>query len=252
MHRSLTLFFTCAALLWSSTCFAVLGELGHNNGANDNPHNLSSLSGNAKEADTETQICIFCHTPHSARANTPLWGRPDPTGPGGGFQIRAGLYISDIVTDTEYSTANDYPNGTSKLCLSCHDGVTAMGILSGNEIVMKSGSDYAAAVELTTSHPISFIYNATVVAYLDTVTPPGSYILPAAGSGYLEIDSAGITRVQCTSCHQPHQDTKGTGSGIYPFWKGDGLASDYDPVCQACHASTPGIPGGIGEHQYNP
>jgi mono/diheme cytochrome c family protein len=228
----------CATLLWGNSSQAV-GELGANNGDNSNPHNLSSLSRNSKKADTETQICIFCHTPHGAVANAPLWGRPDPTG---SFGIRAGLGISEIVNTTLYSTDADYPNGSSKLCLSCHDGVTAMGILANGEMIDMSGGN-ALEIDLTISHPISFVYNSDVKNYLGA-----SYTLPT-DSSYLD----GSLRVQCTSCHQPHQDTRGAG-GVYPFWrKGNGDAADYGLVCQECHTSTPTLPGipGTKEHQYN-
>lgn len=234
IYLFLILFF--APLLWQSSSQAA-GELGEGNGFNSNPHNLSSRSGNTKKADTETQICIFCHTPHGALANAPLWGRPDPTG---SFAIRAGLGISDpaIVNTTLYSTAADYPNGASKLCLSCHDGVTAIGILAnGDEIVMSGGN--AIGIDLAISHPVSFIYNSDVEIHLGTA----SYNVPTVASGY--IDSA--ERVQCTSCHQPHQDTRQGGSN-YPFWRvGTGTAGDYDTVCNACHVAAPPT---YTEHAY--
>lgn len=242
MKRHRLFLITALTLLWSANCIAAPGELGDNGGNNKNPHNLSSrntLVGNTKMASTETQICIFCHTPHGATANAPLWGRPDP---GGTFSIRAGLQISNstIVNTTLYGNTtdpNEYPNGASKLCLSCHDGVTALGILSdGYEIEMVS-TDLATAINLTTSHPVSFIYIDSVVTHLNNYYGAGSYKLPAAG--YLD----GSDRVQCTSCHQPHQDTRngGTNPNDLPFWRvGDGdPAADYDPVCQACHAPTP-------------
>lgn len=238
MKRFFFLILICATLLWNETSHAI-GDLGENNGFNSNPHNLSSRSTNTKKADIETQICVFCHTPHGAVANAPLWGRPDPTG---SFAIRAGLGISDpgIVNTTLYSITAEYPNGASKLCLSCHDGVTAMGIVAnGPEIAMSGGN--ALEVDLAISHPISFVYNTDVIDHLGT-----SYTLPTDPS-YLDSSF----RVQCTSCHQPHKDTKGTG-GTYPFWRrGNGGVADYDPVCQECHkAPTPSIPG-TKEHQYN-
>lgn len=260
MKRYLLLFITSLTLLWSASCIAAPGELGDNGGINTNPHNLSSLSGNdAYKAvaqappGKETQICIFCHTPHGARPQTTLWSRPDPTNMGS-FPIRTGLFIDDdpdIVNVTRYSesysASSDYPNGTSKLCLSCHDGVTAMGILAnGNEIDMTLStlSGRSSAIDLSFSHPISFVYNDTVVGYLETQSP-GSYIFPGANSAYLETRD-GKTWVQCTTCHQPHQDTMAT-NGL-PFWR----AADYDTVCLACHQSdTYGLPG-PKEHQYNP
>jgi len=41
-------------------------------------HNLSvSGPGNIK-ATSESEICIFCHAPHNARPDKPLWNRVDP------------------------------------------------------------------------------------------------------------------------------------------------------------------------------
>ena len=226
----------CMTLLWGSTSLAIYdGSLGADGGANPNPHNLSSASTSAsgKNADTETQICIFCHTPHSARSVAPLWGRPDSSQT---FSIRAGLQISNaaIVNTTLYSVTADYPNGATKVCLSCHDGVTAMGILAnGDEIAMSGGN--ALGIDLTTSHPVSFVYNSAVQTFLGA-----AYKWPT--SAYLSTDSGGKTWVQCTICHQPHQDTKGFGGGIYPFWRvGSGSLADYDTVCLSCHTSTPSI-----------
>lgn len=237
-------FIISTILLWNTPSQAVYdGTLGADGGYNPNPHNLSSRSSNSKKADTETQICIFCHTPHGARSIAPLWGRPDSDSTAT-FGIRAGLQISNaaIVDTTLYSTAADYPNGATKVCLSCHDGVTAMGILAnGDEIEM--ASDLATEIDLTTSHPVSFVYNSAVKNFLG-----GAYIWPT--TAYLDSES----RVQCTTCHQPHQDTIGFGGGSYPFWRvGSGSAADYGAVCQSCHTSTPSIPTlpGTKEHQYN-
>ena len=227
------LFIIGMTLLWDSTSLAIYdGTLGADGGANPNPHNLSSLSSNSKEAQTETQICIFCHIPHGARSVAPLWGRPDSTET---FNIRAGLQISDpaIVNTTLYSTAADYPNGATKLCLSCHDGVTAMGILAnGDEIDMSGGN--ALGIDLTTSHPVSFVYDSVVRDYLE-LQSPGSY-QPWPPTAYLDSEY----RVQCTICHQPHQDTIGFGGGTYPFWRvGSGSQADYNTVCNSCHTSIP-------------
>ncbi|MDH3389653.1 MAG: hypothetical protein OEN02_17340, partial [Gammaproteobacteria bacterium] len=40
-------------------------------------HNLSTTSPGTVAAVSETQICVFCHTPHQAEAipNAPLWNR---------------------------------------------------------------------------------------------------------------------------------------------------------------------------------
>lgn len=245
MKRYLFLILFGATLLWHSSSLAV-GELGENNGANSNPHNLSSLSGNTKKALTETQICIFCHTPHGARPQSTLWSRPDPSSMGtfptfsepGSVQDPSGILginnagISGTTLYGNNTSPNEYPNGASKLCLSCHDGVTAMGILAtGDELDMVGGA--AIGINLAISHPISFVYNSAVQTYLNTLGKTDVYKWPT--TAYLD----GASRVQCTICHQPHQDTK-TATYILPFWRGAGTndVTEYNAICNACHTST--------------
>jgi len=123
--------------------------LGYMGGSNANPHNLSRQSSNAiKAANTgdpvETEICIFCHVPHGATAQSTLWSRPDPSRMGSfpifdnnrvivqndQFIQDLGIDDPDIVATTKYDANQlygEYPNGATKMCLSCHDGATAAG-----------------------------------------------------------------------------------------------------------------------------
>lgn len=234
-------------LLWATSSHAV-GELGENGGANSNPHNLSSLSGNSKKALTETQICVFCHIPHGAMPQTTLWSRKDPdlmgsfptfTEPASVQDPSGILGINDIgiVNTTLYGNntyPNEYPNGASKLCLSCHDGVTAMGILANNDEFDIVGNATAMAVDLSVSHPISFVYNLDVKNYLNALPKIDKYTFPT--SAYLD----GNSRIQCTVCHEPHTDTK-EGTYPLPFWRNAGknanAEADYDAICAACHST---------------
>lgn len=102
-------------------------------------HNLSSTSSNVVKADTAQanpritsgakEICVFCHTPHGStlqdEANTtiaaPLWNRRVKNTTYTGYT--SSTLDADIV-DANY-TGN--PAGSSKLCLSCHDGTIAIG-----------------------------------------------------------------------------------------------------------------------------
>lgn len=263
MKRYLLFVITGAILLWNSSgqAVGVPGSLGENGGANSNPHNLSSLSGNTKKALTETQICIFCHTPHGARPQTTLWSRPNPSSMGtfptfaepSSVQDPSGILgindagISGTTLYGNNTSPNEYPNGASKLCLSCHDGVTAMGILaSGDELDMVGGA--AIGIDLAVSHPISFVYNSTVQTYLNTLGKTDTYKWPT--SAYLSTDSAGKTWVQCTICHQPHQDTK-NATYILPFWRGAGTndITEYNAICSACHTTTYNN-ATLPDHQY--
>jgi Doubled CXXCH motif (Paired_CXXCH_1) len=90
-------------------------------------HNLSVNGPGATKAtagSSVSQVCVFCHTPHNAgRGVGPLWNKR----------------LSDA-TYTPYSSSSlsanaiqgilNQPGGSSKLCLSCHDGTLAIGSVS--------------------------------------------------------------------------------------------------------------------------
>ena len=150
------------------------------------------------------------------------------------------------------------------MCLSCHDGVTAIGLLSdGTTINMLGGTklvDFpsaAAAIigedsttnsDLSTSHPVSFVYDTNVLAdlvgYNSAGYGAGSYVLP---DGTVDTPLDGQNRMQCTTCHDPHDDTRDATTP--PFWRQTG-ANAYDDVCNACHTVIPGV--GPGDHQIPP
>ena len=204
-----------------------------------NAHNLSSTSTNAVRAATETRICVFCHTPHGAVAQTALWNRNDPDSMGS-FPLysSATLNIDDagIVDLSGYNTT-DYPNGASRMCLSCHDGVTAIGeVVNGTTINMTHDTlnDYGSGtIDLATSHPISFVFDAAVRDAINSAEGGTNYQL----SGNAKVATDDANQMQCTTCHDPHNDTRNAGVYDLPFWSnfsGDDLA-DYDNTCQACH-----------------
>ena len=249
MKRYIFLLIAGATLLWNTSSHAAgpPGSLGEGDGANSNPHNLSAVVGNTNPkkaltqdpAGKEMQICIFCHTPHGATPSSTLWNRLNPTGPNGDgtfplfTQGTLGIADSTIVVRSEYGQG-EYPNGASKLCLSCHDGVTAMGILAnGTEIEMTGNGFTAGTINLATSHPISFKYTANYLTDLNTFRT-STYTLPTT----IPLDRD--NRVQCTICHEPHLDTN-DGTYTLPFWrtahKKPTQAEDYSAVCDECHVT---------------
>jgi cytochrome c553 len=231
-------------LLWSTSSLAVPQKLGDPIATNTNPHNLSSSSAsaiNANGGETD-EICIFCHTPHSASSRGALWNRPDITTPlgGGSFPIYGVVTPSDtILIDTiaaaDYNQGGQYPNGATRLCLSCHDGVTAIGEViptSGGVIAPSLGPMTTMVIDLSTSHPISFVYNAAVETVLDDKPTPGANFYKLPSPGILDDQS----RMQCTSCHDPHLDTNEPGYTL-PMWRnytGDENL-DYEGTCGECH-----------------
>lgn len=259
LRRSFTLLLTCALLLWGAYTIAAPGELGDNQAQNNNPHNLSSLSTTPGgetdvKATNTTEICVFCHIPHGGTPQTILWGRAAPGGMGS-FPLYSAtprdgsgvLGIADptISGSSKYTaaeaSAGNYPNGASKLCLSCHDGLTALGVWNGDvEFVVSPGfMPTSGIIDLTTSHPISFYYTSAIKDAINALpSKTATYTMPTTVP--LEVDSAsGNTRVQCTICHEPHKDTK-EGGYTLPFWRNASgtpgqEANDYDAICNDCH-----------------
>lgn len=236
----------------------------------DNQHNLSNQSTNAIKAQPSgtggtDRVCVFCHVPHSATPDSTLWSRPDPA------TVSFPLYAQPLVikgdlgapagaqTRSQYSNADPsaYPNGASRMCLSCHDGVTAIGLMSDNTTINMLGgtnlNDFgsSAIIDLSTSHPVSFVYDSAVLADLISVYGPGSYVLPDTGDA-VDTPLDGQSRMQCTTCHDPHNDTSLDGGGLPPFWRQTSVVfvDEYDDVCNACHTDAGFTLGGpSGDHQ---
>jgi hypothetical protein len=215
------------------------------------------------------QICIFCHTPHSAEpVDGPLWNRIDPAGPfplyGGSLAIKDS-YGAGIQAQAQYGTGT-YPNGSSRLCMSCHDGVTAIGVgllRDGSDIAMVGSAGHeldpdgslfdslSTVIDLATSHPISFVYSDTVAGLIeaayDAQFGAGSYFQgPSAFDPAVSSPLDRQERMQCTTCHNPHYDTRLSDPLRPPFWQntfGSNATEEYQNVCNQCHLGTPaGVP----------
>src|SRR5512138_3110561 len=78
-------------------------------------HNMSVSGPGTVKASSESEICIFCHTPHNTNPTGPLWNRAD----------QGSNYI--LYTSSTTQASPGQPDGASFLCLSCHDGTIALG-----------------------------------------------------------------------------------------------------------------------------
>jgi hypothetical protein len=215
-----------------------------------NKHNFSfsNLSVNYRALPTNdnpsypqsTQICIFCHTPHHSSSEGPLWNRKATTKT---FKHYSSATLS--IDDPALRAVSEYgqPNGSSRLCLSCHDGVTALGAVFTTPFSMtpqpiaftdvkggRSGTGVAIAYETFSSHhPVSFNYNANVVTLLQGLGK--NYFYPPRNN----IKTDKLERMQCTTCHDPHQDKSDVPDPTTPFW----VTGTYEAVCSACHNIDP-------------
>ena len=177
-------------------------------------HNLSVSGPGDLRAATESDICIFCHAPHHATADGPLWNHK----------------MSVVANYTPYYSSTlkakvDQPTGASKLCLSCHDGTVALGMVYSRSaaIAMQPGANTISAgraligTDLSAHHPVSFNYDSAL---------PNSELLDAATLVQeVRLDRNG--QMQCTSCHDAHNNQFGD------FLVKNNTAS---ALCLDCHA----------------
>ena len=180
----------------------------------DTKHNLSAGGPGPVKAVSETQICIFCHAPHRASGQAPLWNREDS---------RAN-YI--VYTSPTLDAALGQPTGSSRLCLSCHDGTIALGNVSsesgeiqfeGGTIFLPSGHSLITT-DLGDDHPISFIYDDALALSDQELR------IPSALPPTIPLDHE--SRMQCASCHDAHNDDFGSFLRESPL---------FSPLCLGCH-----------------
>jgi len=184
------------------------------------PHDLSASGTGTLKASTESGVCIFCHTVHRANGEQPLWNHA----------------MSSVTNYIVYQSPTlkavvGQPNGSSRLCLSCHDGTVALGMVSsrsnpirmqGGATVMPSTSPGYLGTDLSGDHPISFVYDQALVAAL--AGTDGALNAPPTGTGPVRLDQN--NEMQCTSCHDPHNNQYGN------FLVMDNTGS---AMCTVCH-----------------
>ncbi len=176
-------------------------------------HNLSTSGPGEIRAESEEQVCIFCHAPHSTSGSTPLWNRD--------FSVTN----YTIYESSTFDAAPGQPTGSSKLCLSCHDGTIALGrVLSRADRIRMTSGDFIPAgltnlgTDLSDDHPVSFYYTAGLAASDQQLRYPNT--LPPD----VKLDPSG--QLQCTACHDPHHNK-------YRMFL---TVSDlFGALCTACH-----------------
>ena len=218
-------------LIFFCFCIILISPVLLSAGLMNTKHNLSVSGQGEARAFSETEICIFCHTPHNAYPVTPLWNH----------ELSAVENYINYWSPTlkSYTSQAEAPpiDGFSKLCLSCHDGTVALGAVSSREEPIETFSEFLdigfqgyLGTDLSGGHPISIVFDTALVKLRNEdphimhlnwpINDPDVRLYPTQGRQY---------GVQCTSCHDPHGG-KG-GPDAPPFWR----KSITDDVCLVCH-----------------
>ncbi|MHC4924391.1 MAG: cytochrome c3 family protein [Planctomycetota bacterium] len=182
----------------------------------DAPASRGGTEGTAHDFSDEAwgsgQSCQYCHVMHEAEntlTDVPLWNHETTTAT---FDVYASNTLDGTIGQ---------PSGVSKMCLSCHDGTVAIDSYAGG-----SGSTYIPASalidpDLTDDHPLS-------VTYEDA---KDTGLRPDDGTG-ASVSFAGSTlplyanRVECSTCHNVHDDSNGK------FLR---ISNAGSALCLVCH-----------------
>jgi predicted CXXCH cytochrome family protein len=205
MHDYIIAPLLCLAVVLSVTSSAAIA------GITDTKHNLSKSGPGTIKATSEERICVFCHTPHNAFPQTPLWNK----------NIEARNYT--LYSSTTMVAAMSLPTGPSRLCLSCHDGTLALGevrkpssAIAMSTQYISSGSSFLGTT-LEKNHPVSFSYYSSL---------PNSELHPVPPT---ELLFYGNGVIHCSTCHDPHDNIN------KKFLRVNSVNSQ---LCILCHAIT--------------
>ena len=140
-----------ALVLTASSAFAFQAAV-TTNGITGTAHDIPG-------AASTGQKCVFCHTPHNPRVAAPLWNR---NAMNGGSAITT-VYNSPSLTAAGKG-ASIGVDSVSGFCMSCHDGVTAMGDVKNKATVGNTAIENVAANRLGV---LSSLNTSTVAAFTD-------------------------------------------------------------------------------------
>lgn len=228
-----TLVALLAVLCASASVFALAGNIAATK------HNLSAGNPNSANVNSdESEICVFCHTPHNARIKAPLWNR-DASASGTTYTLYTKSTSSTI--DGTSDTLTPDSSNISMLCLSCHDGTISLGaivnnygdtdpVMSGAHVATTgvvgalTSSSALLGNDLSNDHPVAITYNTTP-GDLNSVDAAGK----VGACQLYKTETTGEWKVECASCHAVHG--KPTGGGD-PFLRKDNAGS---ALCLECH-----------------
>lgn len=211
-------------------------------------HDLSITGANTAasglRSSDQTEICIFCHTPHAAikNDNIPLWNHNLSAA------ANYGTYSSPTMnaTPADFGGVDATTAAVSNLCMSCHDGTVALNSLSnvsnnrptstfsGTGMIPAGATNLGTGVNaLKDDHPVNFTYDAALVT-ADQGTAASAFLtVPASTSKVTGANGASVTlyssKVQCASCHDPHTSADAGGKAFLR------VTMDASKLCLTCH-----------------
>lgn len=167
----------------------------------------SGLIGSAHDFSKDgasRDLCLPCHTPHITATQAPL-------------------LISDNAATTQPTRAYPSPAGqldaASLVCLSCHDGTVARDVYAGAHAASwsdLSGRSLRRDEVRVTNHPVGIRYPDGERGYHSSAS--------VESGGRIKLPNG---RIQCTTCHDPHNRNKQPSMLV--------ISNDRSRLCLSCH-----------------
>lgn len=195
------------------------------------PVSAGTITGSAHDFTASAwsggRICVACHAPHKSDtgvADAPLWS-----------------HASSAATYTLYSSPTlkatiAQPGGSSKLCLSCHDGTVAVNSFGGVTGTSMISSANNLGTNLKSSHPIGFNYNTALATANGSLHDPASKSVTIGSGSQTKTGTIGSVllyggQMECGSCHDVHNTftVGGAGTGLVK------VDQSGSKICLSCH-----------------
>jgi hypothetical protein len=273
--KKITSVLTTVALVTTSASLAFAG-MGAGTGVNGSVHDINFLvtQGKSYKKDDFQRVCVFCHTPHNALPNgsvpAPLWNHEPSKLP---TSLQPYIWAAPANTAITINTADPLV-GPSRLCMACHDGLTAVdahgsaGTDNNGNTTLKAAlpgttdpvlpgvTDKRYIDDLTITHPIGFKYADAVAARNrsgrpDEIVPATSYFLSDVPPDSTHNRTGGNSALKqisetlygkdgwftCASCHDVHNTnnvSSPAGKNVTPNYFL--WATEKDSIiCLSCH-----------------
>lgn len=228
------------------------------------------------------EVCVFCHTPHGANPGM----RPDTLWDGSSFTnaapatgkpfmlwnravVNAPTTGYNLYTSSSMSQSMTQVWTYSLMCMSCHDGVSAINVLHNQPNDMFDDNadglvdpittadqigdvennpanigdrwpgDGLTVTDLSNDHPVSFDYTISQgnkplglkAATNGFVTDPKLRLFPNPTDL-----AAGNVAMECTTCHDVHNEGSPDGVGPYAYkYPFLAVTSAGSYICTRCH-----------------
>ena len=123
------------------------------------------------------------------------------------------------------------PDGISKMCLSCHDGIIAPATYGNHSrAAAYVFSQNVMGTVPSSDHPISFVYDTALANRKRDLYDPSTKLSSLPGrTGTITADMLFQNRMECSSCHDVHNTKAVPGTKL--------LVKDNagSALCLTCH-----------------